>query len=156
MLNFPGPKTAPVRLIFRKMAWLLDTNVISELRKKSRCDANVATWQAGVSIESCFISVITLMEIVNGIESTQRKNAKFASVLSDWYQNQVVPGFINRTLAVTPGIAEKTGQIMAIRTRSTADCLLAGTALIHGLTLVTRNTSDFSDTGVLLHNPWEN
>ena len=136
------------------MAFLLDTNVISELRKKNKCDSSVAKWQSGVPVESCFISVVSLMEIIHGIELARRKNSTFADTLDDWYQNQVVPGFKDRTLPVTPRVAEETGKIMAIRTRSTADCLLAGTALVHGITLVSRNISDFSDTGAKLINPW--
>ena len=137
------------------MAFLLDTNVISELRKKHRCDPNVARWQSGVAAESCYLSTITLMEIVHGIELTQKKDAPFAATLKDWYQHQVIPAFKERTLGVTPTIAEATGKVMAIRTRSTADCLLAGTAIVHSLTLVTRNESDFSDTGVMGLNPWQ-
>ena len=134
---------------------ILDTNVISELRKKHRCDPNVAKWQSGVAAESCYLSTITLMEIVHGIELTQKKDAPLAAILKDWYQNQIIPAFKKRTLAVTPTVAEATGKVMAIRTRSTADCLLAGTALVHSLTLVTRNESDFSDTGVAVLNPWK-
>jgi len=136
------------------MAFLLDTNVISELRKKQRCDPNVAKWQSGVSMDSCYLSVITLMEIIHGIQSTGKKDADFAKLLRDWYQHQVLPGFKDRILVVSPKNAEQTGEVLSIRTRSTADCLLAGTALVHGLTLVTRNSSDFSDTGVKLLNPW--
>ncbi len=137
------------------MAFLLDTNLISELRKKHRCDPNVAKWQSGVAAESCYLSTITLMEIAHGIELTQKKDAPFAATLKDWYQHQIIPAFRERTLSVTPAIAEAGGKIMAIRTRSTADGLLAGTALVHRLTLVTRNESDFSDTGVAVFNPWK-
>ena len=137
------------------MAFLLDTNVISELRKKHRCDPNVARCQSGVAAESCYLSTITLMEIVHGIELTQKKDPPFAAILKDWYQNQIIPAFGETTLGVTPTIAEATGKVMAIRTRSTADCLLAGTALVHSLTLVTRNESDFSDNGVPVVNPWK-
>ena len=137
------------------MAYLLDTNVVSELRKKSHCDANVANWQSSVPLDSCFISVITQMEIVNGIKAREKKNPQFSAILEDWYKSQVIPEFANRTLEITSSIAEKSGEIMAIRTRNTANCLIAGTAFVHGLTLVTRNTSDFSDTGVTLVNPWE-
>jgi len=137
------------------MAFLLDTNVISELRKKHRCDPNVGRWQSGFAAESCYLSTITLMEIVHGIERTQKKDPPFAAILNDWYQHQIIPAFRERTLGVTPAIAEASGKVMALRTRSTADCLLAGTALVHSLTLVTRNESDFSDTGVRVVNPWK-
>lgn len=137
------------------MPYLLDTNVLSELRKMNRCDRRVSKWQAGVSPHACFISVVSLMEIVHGIEVARGKDAGFADVLEDWYRNQVVPGFRGRTLAVSEQVAEQTGRIMAMRTRNTADCLLAGTAVLHGLTLVTRNLTDFSDTGVDLLNPWK-
>ncbi|MEM1295131.1 MAG: type II toxin-antitoxin system VapC family toxin [Verrucomicrobiota bacterium] len=137
------------------MAFLLDTNVVSELRRKQRCHPNVAKWQSDVESTGCFISVVTLMEIINGIEATKRRDAKFAVILERWYENQVLPSFSERILAMNSTIAEQAGQIMAIRTRSTADCIIAATALIHELTLVTRNVTDFSDTGVDLVNPWE-
>lgn len=137
------------------MAFLLDTNVVSELRRKQRCHPNVAKWQSDVESTGCFISVVTLMEIINGIEATKRRDAKFAVILERWYENQVLPSFSERILAMNSTIAEQAGQIMAIRTRSTADCIIAATALIHELTLVTRNVTDFSDSGVDLVNPWE-
>jgi len=136
------------------MAFLLDTNVISELRKKHRCDPNVGRWQSGFAAESCYLSTITLMEIVHGIERKQKKDPPFAAILKAWYQHQFIPAFRKRTLGVTPTIAEATGKVMALLTRSTANCLLAGTALVHSLTLVTRNDSDFADTGVAVVNPW--
>lgn len=136
------------------MDYLLDTNVVSELRRKSRCDPNVAKWQAGVLAESCFVSVISLTEIVQGIESARKKDAGFAGTLEEWYRNQVIPGFSRRILPVTLEISEQAGAVLAMRTRNLADSLIAATALIHGLTLVTRNVEDFSDTGVPIFNPW--
>lgn len=136
------------------MPYLLDTNVLSELRKRKRCDPSVAKWQSGVSAAACFVSVVSLMEIVHGIEAVKKCDAAFAEVLDDWYQNQVLAGFRDRALPVNLTIAARAGRIMAIRTRNTADCLLAATAFVHGLTLVTRNVEDFADTGVSLCNPF--
>ena len=136
------------------MAFLLDTNVLSELRKKSRCDPKVKAWQSSVSIESCYVSVISLMEIRHGILSAARRNTEFADILQEWYEQQVKKSFASRTLPLTLEISERCSELLAGRTRGLADNLIAATALIHQLTLVTRNIADFSDTGVKILNPW--
>ncbi len=138
------------------MAYLLDTNVLSELRKKSRCDPQVRTWQSSVSIASCFVSVITLMEIKHGIIAATRKNTEFAAILQEWYEQQLKVTFDSKTLPITLEISERCAKLLAGRTRGLADNLIAATAFVHQLTLVTRNVADFSDTGLNLVNPWEN
>jgi toxin FitB len=137
------------------MPYLVDTNVVSELRKKSRCDRNVAAWQAGVGLESVFISVVSMMEIHTGILRAKRADEAFASVLAEWYENQVKPAFEGRVLDIDLPVAEVCSHMMNARTRGMADSLIAATAHVYGLTLVTRNTADFSDTGIALLNPWE-
>lgn len=136
------------------MAFLLDTNVLSELRRKDRCDGRVAEWQEGVSTESCHVSVISFLEIRRGISMTRRKDRDFAEVLDDWYRTRVLLVFGRRSLPVGMDVAEVGGELMAVRTRGWADALIAATALVHGLTLVTRNTADFDDEGLRVVNPW--
>ena len=136
-------------------ALLLDTNVISELRKGTRCDPKVAAWQRGIGDRERFISVLTLMELRHGILAADKKDPLFASTLRDWYEKQVKPTFGERTLPVDLQVAERCSELLASRTRPVADALIAATALVHELVLVTRNTADFADTGVALINPWE-
>lgn len=136
-------------------ALLLDTNVISELRKGTRCDPQVAAWQRGIGDRQRYVSVLTLMEIRHGILAAAKKDPAFAAVLREWYEHQVKPTFIDRILPLDLRVAECCSELLATRTRPVTDALIAGTALTHDLVLVTRNTIDFADTGVELINPWE-
>jgi len=133
---------------------LLDTNVLSELRKASRCDPAVAAWQLDQGIERQFVSVISLLELKLGIELEARKNAEFAACLTLWYEGRVKTAFQGRILPVDLRIAETCARLQAVRTRPYRDSLLAATALVHGFTIVTRNTADFTDTDLTLINPW--
>lgn len=135
--------------------FLLDSNVVSELRSVTRCHPQVRAWQQGTPLASCWISVLTLLEIRQGIGQVEGKDAKFARILERWLEERVKPTFEARALAVTPPVAERAGRIAAIRTRGLADCLIAATALEHHLTLVTRNVVDFEDLeGLEIVNPW--
>jgi len=136
--------------------FLLDSNVISELRSAKRCDLRVRAWEQGVPLVSCWISVITLLEIRQGIGQVARKDAPFAAILNQWLEARVKPTFDGRVLAVTSTTADLAGRIASVRTRSLADCLIAATALEHHLTLVTRNVADFEDVeGLEIVNPWD-
>ena len=137
------------------MTFLLDTNVLSELRKKQRCDDQVKHWQASISIASCYVSVISMMEIKHGIFAAERSNTEFSEILQKWYTEKLKVTFETRMLPLTLAISERCAKLMAGRTRGLADNLIAATAFEHRLTLVTRNVADFSDTGVILLNPWE-
>ena len=134
--------------------FLLDTNVVSELRRGAKCDARVAAWQAAHSPSVCHLSVISLMEIRLGIELVRRRDPKHGEILQSWYDTKVRSAFSKRTLPVTPEIAEKCAELHAERTRPFRDSLILATALSHNLTVVTRNTKDFSDSAARILNPW--
>lgn len=136
--------------------FLLDSNVVSELRSAKRCHPGVRAWERNTPLASCWISVVTLLEIRLGIGRIMGKDAAFAGILEAWLEQRVKPAFDGRTLAVTPPVAERAGRIAAERTRGLADCLIAATALEHRLTLVTRNVADFADVeGLEIVNPWD-
>lgn len=135
--------------------FLLDSNVVSELRSNKRCDPRVRRWQENATLANCWISVVTLLEIRRGIGQIERKDAEFAGILERWLEERVKPAFGGRILAVTSLVAERTGRIAAARTRGLADCLIAATALEYRLALVTRNVADFEDLeGLEIVNPW--
>ena len=137
------------------MAFLIDTNLISELRKKNRCDTNVAAWQREASGSELFISVISMMEIRHGILIARRNNAVFAEQLERWYEDQVKSTFEGCVLPIDLAASERCSTLLSERIRNLADALIAATAYVNDLTLVTRNVADFGDTGVKLVNPWE-
>lgn len=137
------------------MAYLIDTNVISELRKADRCDPQVAAWQNSISGEELFASAISMMEIRRGVLNAKRTNAEFAKLLEEWYEGQVKLAFLGRVLSVDLAIAERCSELMNNRSRGMADALIASTAYEHDLILATRNIADFSDTGIEVVNPWD-
>jgi predicted nucleic acid-binding protein len=134
--------------------FLLDTNVVSELRKASRCDPRVAAWQASQSAAACFLSAVTVMEIRLGIELARRNDARKALVLEEWLEQRVKKVFDGRILPVDTAIAEKCALLRAERPRAFRDGLILATAVAHGLTVVTRNTKDFAGAAVPVVDPW--
>lgn len=135
--------------------FLLDTNVVSELRKASRCDVRVAAWQAAQKPEVCFLSAITLLEIRLGIELARKKDRNKAKGLEAWLEERVKRSFAGRILPVDETVGEMCGRLHAERPRSFRDGLILATAAMHRLTVVTRNVKDFSDGGVRVINPWD-
>ena len=135
--------------------FLLDTNVVSELRKASRCDLRVAAWQAAQKPEACFLSAITLLEIRLGIELARKKDPNKAEDLEAWLEGRVKQGFDGRILPVDGAVGEMCGRMHADRPRSFRDGLILATAVVHQLTVVTRNVRDFADGGVNVFNPWD-
>ena len=137
--------------------YLLDTNLVSELRKASagKADPGVAAWQAGVRQVDCFISVITLMELEIGILRLARRDQAQAALLQAWLDTRVIGVFASRILPVDEVVARRCARLHVPDPRSERDALIAATAMVHGLTVVTRNTSDFEATGVALLNPWQ-
>ena len=135
------------------MSYLIDSNVISELRKRDRADAAVRRWFDGVDDEELFLSVLTLGEIRRGIESIQRRDRARALALNRWL-HALAAGYETRILPVDQKVADEWGRLNASTTVPVIDGLLAATARVHGLTLVTRNTRDVARTGVSFLNPF--
>ena len=136
--------------------FVLDTNVISELRKakSGRADANVVSWAQTVSSSSLFISAITVLELETGILLVERKDPQQGDVLRSWLNTHVLPAFSERTLPVDVAVALRCAGLHVPDPRSDRDALIAATALVHGMTVVTRNVADFSPTGVDVVNPF--
>jgi predicted nucleic acid-binding protein len=134
--------------------YLLDTNVLSELRKGPRANPHVAAWFAPVPDHAIYLSVLVIGEIRRGIEHLRSRDPRAAITLEDWL-TQVITGHRGRLLAVDHTVAEEWGRMTASRPLSTVDSLLAATAKVHGLTLVTRNVSDIMATGVAYLNPFD-
>ena len=136
------------------MRFLLDTNVISEVRKGPRCDPNVSNWYAGLEESQIYLSVLTIGEIRKGVELKRRRDLHQARVLDDWL-GEVMQRFSTRILTVDAQVADTWGQFYAIRPVPVVDGILAATAMVHDLTLVTRNVSDVSGLGVQVLNPFD-
>ncbi len=136
------------------MNFLLDTNIISEVRKGSRCHENVALWYAEVDSESLFLSVLVLGEIRKGIESSYRHQPDKAMVLEKWF-HVVTDAFVGRILPVYRIVAEEWGRMNVDRTFPVIDGLLAATAKVNDMILVSRNIADLHGSGAKLLNPFE-
>lgn len=138
------------------MLYLLDTNVISELRKakSGKINKNVLVWFAGLSSSSAFLSVITIMELEIGVLLVEKRDPAQGAVLRSWFENHVLPTFTDRILPIDPAVARQCAKLHVPDPCSDRDALIAATGMVHGMTVVTRNTSDFRMTGVELLNPW--
>ena len=135
------------------MSYLIDTNVISELRKGDRCDPAVSAWWAKVDEDELWISALVLGEIRRGIELARRRDPQKAKALETWLE-EVVAGFGDRVLQVDEKVADEWGRMNAIRPLPVIDALLAATARANGLIFVTRNGSDVQGVGVDILNPF--
>jgi toxin FitB len=135
------------------MAWLLDTNVISELYKGERCSRRVLAWYSGAETESLFLSVLVLGEIRRGVELLRLKDAPAARPLERWLFG-LETEYGERVLPITAPICDRWGRLSLRQSLPPVDGLLAATALHHRLTLVTRNTKDVERSGVDCFNPF--
>lgn len=136
------------------MSYLVDTNVISELRKGQRCNPGVASWFAQVSSTEIYLSALTIGEIRKGIESIRRRDASAAEALDSWL-GALLATYSERILPVDEAIAEQWGHFNVPDPLPVLDSYLAATATVHGMTLVTRNVKDVERTGVDCLNPFE-
>jgi hypothetical protein len=134
--------------------FILDTNVLSELRRPDKADRRVQAWAATQPLNSFYLSAITIMELELGILSVTRKDAGQGAVLRQWMEQQVLPRFEGRILPVDTAVARRCAALRIPDPRSERDALIAATALVHGMTVATRNVADFAPTGVPVFNPW--
>lgn len=136
--------------------YLLDTNVVSELRKAKtgRADKNVKAWADSVLTSSLFLSAITILELETGILLIERRDPAQGAVLRTWLDGHVLPAFSGRIFAVDVAVAQRCAKLHVPDPRAHRDSMIAATALVHGMTVVTRNVADFEPTGVEIFNPW--
>ena len=137
--------------------FILDTNVISELRKAGdgKADANVIAWLSSVDAGSLYLSAITLMEIELGVLRIERRDPLQGARLRAWVDQRILPEFADRTLPVDLAVALRCAPLHVPNPRPERDAFIAATALVHGMTIVTRNLADFATIGVPLVNPWD-
>ena len=134
--------------------YLLDTNIISEIRKGPRCHPNVAAWYSNLEEESFYLSVLVLGEIRKGIAGLRGRDTGKANELDLWLE-QLQTSFQSQILPVDIAISQEWGRLLSLHTVPVIDELLAATSIAHGLVFVTRNTQDFADLGIRLLNPFE-
>lgn len=137
------------------MSHLLDTNVISELRKpERRADAGVRAWVAARAPSGLYLSAITVLEVEVGIGRLARHNPAQASRLQGWLDEELLDAFAGRILSVDVPVARHAARLHVPDPRPERDALIAATAAVHGLAVVTRNTKDFESFDVAVINPW--
>jgi toxin FitB len=135
--------------------FLLDTNVVSELRKGRKADRAVRTWAQPLPAMSLYLSVISILELEIGILLIERRDRKQGGILRAWMDSHVLPAFEGRIVPIDTAIAQRCAALHVPDPRSDRDALIAATALVHGLTVVTRNLNHFQPTGVAVLSPWQ-
>lgn len=136
--------------------FILDTNVVSELRKAKagKADANVVAWAAAQDPAALFLSAITLLELEMGVRLAERRDSAQGVVLRAWMADRVLPAFAGRVLPVDGPVALCCAALHVPDPRSDRDALIAATGIVHAMPIVTRNVADFEPTGVKIINPW--
>lgn len=136
--------------------YLLDTNVVSELRKVrlEKADRNVSAWADSVDAADLFVSAITVQELELGVLLAERRDPPQGAIFRAWLNGHVLPAFHNRILAVDTTVAQRSARLHVPDPRPVRDGLIAATALVHGMVVVTRNVIDFEPAGVATLNPW--
>lgn len=136
--------------------YMLDTNVVSELRKirLGKADSHVADWADRVDAVDLYLSVVTIQELEIGVLLAERRDPSQGAIFRAWLNGHVLPAFTGRILAVDIAVAQRSARLHVPDPRPVRDGLIAATALVHGMTVVTRNAADFEPTGVTILNPW--
>jgi predicted nucleic acid-binding protein len=138
------------------VSFLLDTNVISELRKsEQRADRGVRSWTQTQQLDTLYLSVITIMELEIGMGRLERRDALQGATLRTWLDERVLRAFEHRILSIDLPVARRSAALHVPDPRPERDALIAATALVHDLVVVTRNEADFSALAVRTFNPWQ-
>ena len=135
--------------------YLLDTNVISELRVVGRTHTNVLSWSSSQDQSKFFLSVATVMELQYGALLLKRRDPRQGEAMRQWVQERVLPDFASRILPLTQDIALVCPELHVPNRRGDRDAWIAATAIVHELTVVTRNVRDFQTANLSILNPWE-
>ncbi|RQS72031.1 type II toxin-antitoxin system VapC family toxin [Burkholderia sp. Bp8963] len=125
------------------------------LHHAGKADPNVAAWSATVDAPALFVSAITIMELETGVLQIERRDPGQGALLRAWLDGHVLPEFTGRVLPIDTAVALRCARLHVPDRRSERDALIAATALVHGMTVVTRNVADFAETGVTILNPWD-
>lgn len=134
--------------------YLLDTHVVSELRRRDRTDARVAAWVDAMDPAELFVSVVTVLELEMGVLAVERRDASQGALLRRWLEERVLPVFEDRILPIDLQVARRCAGLHVPDRRAERDALVAATALRHAMTVATRNVADFSPMGVAVFDPW--
>jgi len=134
--------------------FILDTNVVSELRRPNKVDPAVAAWANSVKPHLLFLSAITILEVEIGAQRRERRDPTGAVLFRQWVDDWVLPSFDGRILPIDTAVALRCASLHVPDPKSDRDAFIAATALVHGMTVATRNLADFARTGASLLNPW--
>jgi predicted nucleic acid-binding protein len=137
--------------------FVLDTNVVSELRKaqSGKADANVESWARRIDAGQLYVSAITILELEMGVLHMEMRDATQGAILRAWFTDRVLPEFSERVLPIDIAVARRCAQLHVPNRMAERDALIAATALVHRMTIVTRDAADFLKSGVAVINPWE-
>lgn len=135
--------------------YLIDTNVVSEIRRRDRANPCVLAWSNALPSSQSFISVITVLELETGILLRERRDPRQGAQFRTWFENKVLPLYAGRILSVDSAVARRAASLHVPNRRPDRDAFIAATAIVHGMTVVTRNISDFEPMGVPIFNPWQ-